>query len=116
MAFNVEFQDKEGNQIEFNHIDAEVCNLWNVPFDDENWASPPDGKRNENWYQFLGRAVFVTRGIKETGTFNPSELFQGLCRYGCMYPDISFIYENRYYIAMIFDWITKEYKIVVTNS
>lgn len=58
MAFNVEFQDKEGNQIEFNHIDAEVCNLWNVPFDDENWASPPDGKRNENWYQFLGRAVF----------------------------------------------------------
>lgn len=53
MAFNVEFQDKEGNQIEFNHIDAEVCNLWNVPFDDENWASLQTGSATKTGISFL---------------------------------------------------------------
>lgn len=116
MAFNVKFQDKDGNEIDFNRIDNEVCELWCVQSDDKVWASPPeDGKHNENWQQFLGRAVFVTRGIKETGIFNPSELFQGLCLYGCMYPKVEVIQENKYYIQLLFDWIRKEYKLIVTN-
>lgn len=115
MAFNVQFQDKYGNEITFNQVDDEVCELWGVPSSEEVWASPPDGKRNENWQQFLGRAVFVTRGFKETGIFNPSELFQGLCLCGCMFAKLETIQDNRYYIQLLFDWIRKEYRLVVTN-
>lgn len=39
MGFNIEFQDKDGKVIDFNRLDEEVCKLWNVPFDDEQWAS-----------------------------------------------------------------------------
>lgn len=115
MGFNVTFQDKKGNEVSFNQIDDEVCELWGVASSEDVWASPSDGKCNENWQQFLGRAVFLTRAIKETGIFNPSELFQGLCLYGCMYPKPEVIYENRFYIVLLFDWIRKGYRIVVKN-
>lgn len=115
MAFNVKFQDNDGNEISFNQIDDEVCELWNVASSEDVWASPPDDKRNENWQQFLGRAIFLTRGIEETGILNPSELFQGLCLYGCMYPQLDVIHENRFYVELLFDWIRKEYRLVVNN-
>lgn len=36
MAFNVEFQDKDGNIIDFNWMDSEVCELWNVDSDEND--------------------------------------------------------------------------------
>lgn len=39
MAFNVEFQDKDGNIIDFNRIDSEVCELWKVDSDENDWAT-----------------------------------------------------------------------------
>ena len=74
MAFNVEFQDKDGNIIDFNRIDSEVCELWKVDSDDNDWATPPGKDYTYNWHEFLCLAVMLTRAYKETGTFLPSKL------------------------------------------
>lgn len=115
MAFNVEFQDKDGNIIDFNKIDSEVCELWKVDSDENDWATPPGKDYSDNWHEFLGYAVMLTRAYKETGTFLPSELLQGLCSFGCMYPKLESIDKYKYELQLIFYWIKKGYKIVVTN-
>lgn len=115
MGFNIEFQDKDGKVIDFNRLDEEVCKLWNVPFDDEQWASHPGENLDPNWNEFLGRAIMLTRVIKETGTFKPSDLLQGLCLYGCMDPTLKAVEAYQYEIQLLLYWVKQGYSIIVTN-
>lgn len=115
MAFNVEFRDKDNSVVGWPQLDREVCELWGIEEDDEHWAIPPGKDRRQNWHEFLGHAVMLTRANKETGTFLPSELLQGLCSYGCMSPKLESIKNYEYELQLIFFWIRKGYRIIVTN-
>jgi len=115
MGFNVEFRDKDGSAIEWKQLDNEVCELWGIASDPEHWATPPGKETNHNWHEFLGRAVMLMRAYKETGTFMPSDLLQGLCSYGGLYPALDRIELYKYEIQLILYWTRKEYRIIVTN-
>lgn len=117
MAFNIEFQDKDGNIIDYRRLNAEVCALWGVECDDKKWATPPGKNEDDNWQEFLGLAVLLTRAFRETGTFNPCELLQGLCNFGTEWqPSPENIENNRYEILLLHFWIRQGYKITVTNQ
>lgn len=115
MGFNVEFRDKEDNVIEWSQLDKGVCDLWRIEPDADKWATPPGKEYCHNCHEFLGRSVMLTRSFKETGTFLPSDLFQGLCSYGCLYPNLDSMEKYKYEIQLFFFWIRQEYKIIVTN-
>lgn len=55
MSFNVEFQDRKGNTIDFNRLDEEVCELWGIVRDDNRWATPPGKQYDNNWHELSGR-------------------------------------------------------------
>lgn len=116
MGFNVEFRDKNGSVVDWPQLDKDVCELWGIEPDSEHWAIPPGKERRHNWHEFLGRAVMLTRAFRETGTFKPSDLLQGLCTFGCMYPTLETVDKYKYELQLLFDWIRKEYKIIVTNT
>lgn len=116
MGFNVEFRDKYDKVIEWNQLDKEVSELWGVESDEHNWATSPGKEYHHNWHEFLGRSVMLTRSFKETGTYIPSDLMQGLCSYGGLNPTLERIETYKYEIQLIFYWIRQEYKIIVTNQ
>lgn len=115
MGFNVEFRDKDDKVIEWNQLDNEVCELWHVESDADKWATPPGKEYSNNWHEFLGRSIMLTRSFRDTGTFMPSDLLQGLCCLGGLYPDLDRIDKYKYEIQLIFFWIRQGYKIIVTN-
>lgn len=115
MGFKVEFRDKDDSIIDWAQLDKEVCKLWGIAPDPDRWATPPGKDVTHNWHEFLGRAVMLTRAFNETGTFLPSDLLQGLCSYGCLYPTLEAVDKYKYEIQLILYWIRKEYKIIVTN-
>lgn len=115
MAFNVEFQDKDGAIIDWPQLDKEVCELWGIEPDSERWTVPPGKEDRHNWHEFLGRAVMLTRAYKETGTFMPTDLILGLCSYGGLYPMLDRIELYKYELQLILDWTRKGYRIIVTN-
>lgn len=115
MGFNVEFRDKDSSVVDWAQLDKEVCELWKVEPNSEHWAKHPGAAIDNNWHEFLGRAVMLIRAYKETGTFLPSDLLQGLCSYGCLYPTLEAVDKYKYEIQLILYWIRKGYKIIVTN-
>lgn len=115
MGFNVEIKDKDGVAVDWQRLDREVCELWGIDEDPKLWAIPPGKEQKHNWHAFLGRAVMLLRAYKETGTFMPSDLLLGLCNYGNLYPTLVRIELYKYEIQLVLYWISKEYKIIVTN-
>lgn len=115
MGFNVEFRDKEDNVLEWNLLDKEVCDLWGVEQDADKWATPPEKEYSQNWHEFLGRSVMLTRTFIEMGAYKPSDLLQGLCSFGGLYPQLDRIEKYKYELQLLFFWIRQEYKIIVTN-
>lgn len=115
MGFNVEFRDKDDSVIDWAQLDKEVCELWGIAPDPEHWAIPPGKNSSQNWHEFLGRAVMLTRAYKETGTFMPYELLSGLCNYGGLHPTLDRIELYKYEIQLILYWTRKEYKIIVID-
>lgn len=116
MGFYVEFRDKESNVIDYNRIDREVCELWGVEASDNEWAAPPGKGPDDSWNEFLGLGVFTYRAIRHSGTFNPSDLIQGLVLYSTVLePRLECIEEYKYEIQLLLYWIYKEYTITVTD-
>lgn len=115
MGFNVEFRDKEDNILDWNLLDKEVSELWGVEPYEDKWATPPGKEYLNNWHEFLGRSVMLTRSLKEKEIYNPSDLLQGLCSFGGLYPHLDRIEKYKYEIQLLFFWIRQEYKIIVTN-
>lgn len=115
MAFIIEFYDKDGNVVDFDRLNEEVCRLWEVSPAENDWATPPGKSSSKNWNAFLGRAVMLTRAFKETGCFSPSDLLQGLCSFGGLYPTPESIDSHKYELQLIFYWIRMEYKLIVRN-
>lgn len=115
MGFNIEIRDKNDLIVDWPRLDKEVCELWCIEQDAEHWAVPPGKSRRHNWHEFLGRAIMLTRSYKETGIFLPPDLLQGLCSFGGLYPSLDRIESYKYELQLIFDWIRKEYKIIVEN-
>lgn len=114
MGFNVEFRDKEDRVVEWNQLDKEVCDLWGVAQDADKWATPPEKEYRNNWHEFLGRSVMLTRSFKKTATYSPSDLLQGLCLFGGLYPQLDTIEKYKYELQLLFFWIRQEYQIIVT--
>jgi len=66
--------DSNGNAMTMNDIDKEVCNFWNVPFDEKHYAVPnkreeyPEGIEGSlkyaqqlNWYDSIGWRIHYHR-------------------------------------------------------
>lgn len=115
MGFNIEIRDKNDLIVDWPRLDKEVCELWGVEVSDKEWASHPGKSVARNWHAFLGRAVMLQRAIKQTGTFVPTDLIQGVCLFGRLAYIMDRIDALKYEIQLLLYWTAKEYKIVVTN-
>lgn len=72
MGFNVEIRDKEGNAVDWKRLDKEVCELWGIPENPDQWATAPGKDSDDDWNEFLGYGVMFMRGFHEDRcVFNP---------------------------------------------
>ena len=61
MAFNITVLDKVGNILDWDMLDSEVSELWQVPKDPKYWCRPPEKSYCYDWNDFLGHCVFLLR-------------------------------------------------------
>lgn len=117
MAFRVEIKDKDGKVIDWQRIDREVCELWGVEKNPDDWATPPGKHPDDNWNEFLGYGIMFLRGFHEDkDTFVPSDLLRGWGTFGDLSANIGSIIEYKYEIQLILDWTAKGYTIHLLND
>ena len=114
MGFNVEIRDKDGNAIDWKRLDKEVCELWGIPENPDQWATAPGKDSNDDWHEFLGYGVMFMRGFHEDRcVFNPTDLIRGYATFGDMFAHTDCIIKYQYEIQMVLDWTKKGYTINV---
>lgn len=116
MAFNITVLDKAGNIVDWNTLDAEVCELWGVPQDKEHWGHAPGESYSDDWHEFLGHCVFLHRAYDSSNkTYLASDFFKGLLDFGTWRSTLDDIQKNKYEIQLLLFWIAKEYQFKVEN-
>lgn len=117
MAFNITVLDKDGNEMDWNVLDSEVCGLWQMEQDSEHWCKTPEDSYSDDWHEFLGHCVFLLRAYDSSNrSYTASEFFKGLLEFGGWRTSIDFIQKNSYEIQLLLFWISKGYEFKVENQ
>lgn len=116
MAYNITVLDKDGNIMDWNMLDSEVCELWNQSKDPKYWCLAPEESYSDDWHEFLGHCVFLMRAYDSSSrSYSASDFFKGLLEFGRWRASLDNIQNNKYEIQLLLYWISKEYEFKVEN-
>ncbi|MBD5301274.1 MAG: hypothetical protein HDS17_07410 [Bacteroides sp.] len=117
MAFNITVLDKEGNPLDWNILDAEVCELWNMPQDSNYYCNLPEKSYASNWYAFLSHCIVLLRAYDNSNkSYWASDFFKALLEFGRWNNTLESIQRNKYEIQLLFYWVSKDYEFKIENT
>lgn len=92
---------KGGDDIKFQDLDYEICELWGVAQNKEQWATPPNIHYSKNWHDFIFTLIYYS--MPESGIATIDHLLQFYLKdkKTMSYEFMNYIKDDLFYISLL---------------